>query len=394
MDDLFRKAAENYTPNAGDSGWNNIHLQLEKPVITAQPVSKKNRKKNSLLLLLLIPILIGAFSYYFIHDNVEKPATTKYIAHQNAPTKNDNEIMLNNDDASTLHKDNTSVLNKEKINISKSNTIDLKRENYNQNHFIQTVSDSNKKTIVNNIEVSGISNEISKTASTEEAINKANVLQDSGSSIRHATSAKTIIAKANNKGFYAGIVAGPEFNQVKSQGFKKAGFNIGLVAGYKLNNTISVEAGIVYKNKYYFSDGKYFNVNKNTSMPAGMKIISLNGSSNVLEIPVDIKYTVAHTKKSAVFAAAGISSYILLKENNNYNGSLNGVQEDLKRSYKNVSTGLFSSVDVSAGYEHTIGKQNTLRIRPYVQIPLKGMGVGKMQVMSTGINIALSRSFH
>ena len=47
----------------------------------------------------------------------------------------------------------------------------------------------------------------------------------------------------------------------------------------------------------------------------------------------------------------------------------------MKGSYKTVSKYFAATVDVSAGYEKNIGKFTSMRIEPYVQIPLKGVGM-------------------
>ena len=51
---------------------------------------------------------------------------------------------------------------------------------------------------------------------------------------------------------------------------------------------------------------------------------------------------------------------------------------------------LGAEVNISAGYQHTLNAHTDIRIEPYLQIPLKGVGVGAMPVMSTGIHIILS----
>ena len=58
-------------------------------------------------------------------------------------------------------------------------------------------------------------------------------------------------------------------------------------------------------------------------------------------------------------------------------------------SYKNVTKYFAATVDISAGYENKIGKFTSMRIEPYLQIPLKGIGVGSMPVMSAGLHVSI-----
>ena len=126
-------------------------------------------------------------------------------------------------------------------------------------------------------------------------------------------------------------------------------------------------------------------------MPSGMDILSLEGANHTLEIPVKIKYDFLHGDKSNFFSSAGITSYIMTHEKNDYLVTMNGVQQTMISSYKNKSRSFAATLDISAGYEHKIGRSNYFRIEPYIQIPLKGMGVGSMQMVSTGLRIGITK---
>ncbi|HJS55404.1 MAG TPA: hypothetical protein VJ765_12700, partial [Chitinophagaceae bacterium] len=78
-------------------------------------------------------------------------------------------------------------------------------------------------------------------------------------------------------------------------------------------------------------------------------------------------------------------------EKNNYLVEMSGVQQTMNGAYKNKSRSLAATFDISAGYEHKIGKSNYFRIEPYIQFPLKGMGVGSMQMISTGLRIGVTK---
>jgi len=53
MDELFRKAAENYAPKKGESKWNDILPALSVSAIDALTNKKNNSKRNTVFLLLL-----------------------------------------------------------------------------------------------------------------------------------------------------------------------------------------------------------------------------------------------------------------------------------------------------------------------------------------------------
>jgi len=195
----------------------------------------------------------------------------------------------------------------------------------------------------------------------------------------------------NQHGFYFGGAIGISFNSVKYQSFGKPGFDIGVIAGYKTSKKVSLESGLFFGKKYYFTDGKYFSMDKvGPSMPPEMKIISLKGSSTLFEIPVKFKYDILFKGRSAMFASAGVSSYLLTNEKNKYITSLNGTTENVTGSYKNSSRYFAAAIDFSLGYEYRLSNDNSMRIEPYLQVPLKGIGMGTLPVMSAGLQVGFT----
>ena len=93
-----------------------------------------------------------------------------------------------------------------------------------------------------------------------------------------------------------------------------------------------------------------------------------------------------------IFSSAGISSYLLTSEKNDYLTLVNGTEQSMAGSYKKACRYFAATFDLSIGYEHTLGTTTRLRIEPYLQIPLKGIGVGSMPVKSAGLHIGLLRS--
>ncbi len=227
--------------------------------------------------------------------------------------------------------------------------------------------------------------ENTQTDSINKTVNQLNNID----SVQNTANKKFISINKQRK-LYIGFVAAPEFNQIKNQGIKKPGFDIGVIAGYKLSNKAFLETGVLLNKKNYFSDGKYFSMDKiGAAMPAGMEVMSLKGSSTFLQIPIKLKYDLLRKKNATIFSSAGISSYIITDEENDYLTLLNGTEQQMKGSYKNVTKYFAATFDVSAGYENKIGKFTSVRIEPYVQIPLKGVGVGSMPVMSAGLHVGI-----
>lgn len=124
-------------------------------------------------------------------------------------------------------------------------------------------------------------------------------------------------------------------------------------------------------------------------MPSAMKIINVESEATLLEVPLKVRYNLNTKKKGTSFIAAGASSYLLLREQNNYQALVNGGQQDLKRDYRTMRKYFATSINLSAGYERSVGKRTRIRVEPYIQFPLKGLGVGSMSVFGTGLHLGL-----
>ena len=83
------------------------------------------------------------------------------------------------------------------------------------------------------------------------------------------------VSQKGNKQFYIGIQTGLSYSQIKSQGFTKPGYNIGLIAGFAFSKKWMVETGLLLTNKSYYTSGEYFNSPKSDPfMPVGMVVKS------------------------------------------------------------------------------------------------------------------------
>jgi hypothetical protein len=397
MDDLFRSAAENYQLKNGND-WDKIAPLIAgsetSAIATATP---KSRKPWLILLALLIisPLL-------FITFNREK-------SNQQSPA-----VAINNSDVLTVNPDQqTSAL------VPKNHSENPNHTNFSERSLIENGSNSTDglsktKNIAFEINNRSESDLIEQKQQIEEIPAKDHQVQTVDFSGKHEfqipgkvnktlnplintkliTEASIPVTKSPEiRGLYLGILSGPQWNQVEGQGYNKTGFNLGLIAGFSFNKRLAVESGISYSKKYYYSDGQYFHMKKNPGTPT-MKVISLEGSSNVIEIPAKIKYDVIDNKKGELFITAGLSTYILTKENNQYYALINGTPQNSNVIYNDRKTYLAGGMNLSAGYSIHLKKKTDIRIEPYLQIPFKGTGVGSMRVTTTGLNIGITRNFH
>jgi hypothetical protein len=165
---------------------------------------------------------------------------------------------------------------------------------------------------------------------------------------------------------------------------------MGVIVGYAFNKKWSIESGVLWDEKKVYDNGSYFNPPGYTPTN-GIRIVAVNGKSHLYEWPVNMKYTIIPGRHS-LFATAGLSSYFMRSENYDYEYTQNnqpGGHNYL--SYKNETKNWFSVVNFSIGYTHKLSDIGSLRIEPYLKLPVKNLGVGDMPIMSTGLNIGYTR---
>ncbi len=202
--------------------------------------------------------------------------------------------------------------------------------------------------------------------------------------------AKTNNRTKNESGFYTGIITGVDLSSI---GFRsaKTGSTKGFIIGYSLNNKWSIESGLFWDTKRVFDNGDHFNP-PGYAPSSGIKIIAVNGKSRLYELPLNVKYTII-PGKHRLFATSGLSSYLMRSENYDYEYLQNnqpGGHNYL--SYKNETKNWFSVVNFSMGYSRKLGSLGELRLEPYLKLPIGNIGVGKMPIMSTGLNIGFTKT--
>ena len=108
------------------------------------------------------------------------------------------------------------------------------------------------------------------------------------------------------------------------------------------------------------------------------------------EIPVNVRYNFNKGPKVTWFATTGLSTYLMSHENYTYQYEYNWLTENSNWNIHKPSQYWFSIVNLSAGFEKRVGKIGSLRLEPYMRIPLSGIGTGSLPILSGGVNIGLT----
>ena len=385
MEDLLRRAAEAYPLKEGEDRWNEITSKL--PENRTLPVSRKNWWQQNKYYLLLFPVLMSLTLLLNKYDVENRPMVQKQTMMQD-----ENPVIDNSKTKSTKRLTNHEVFNSV---IATNNKTTLNK--INADHFVSPNEvNTEEKRFIREIP-------FRNSASVFDLTSSENTLLDEVSLNSPITELKTDLpAKSSSqirsisgKGFYYGLIGGLHMNAIKDEGFKKTGFDIGLLGGYRFSRNFSLESGMLFAKKYYWTSGKNFDMSgMGSSMPSGMDMLEVHGSSQIIEIPLHVRYDFAHKKAHRFYSLAGFSSYILTEENNQYDYMLNGTQGKMSGSYEQNQTYFASCIDFAFGYEKNLGYKTRLRIEPYIQLPVDGIGVGHLLVKSAGLRFGITNALH
>ncbi len=128
---------------------------------------------------------------------------------------------------------------------------------------------------------------------------------------------------------------------------------MGLLVGFRLNKKFSVESGVFWDKKYYYTDGKFFSTKRvYSNTPA--KIKNVDGLCYMTEIPLMVKYNFQPSGKTNFSTSAGVSSYIMKKEIYDYAVDNNGQFYQHSSTYNTHSTNLLAVANFAIGYNREL----------------------------------------
>jgi hypothetical protein len=186
--------------------------------------------------------------------------------------------------------------------------------------------------------------------------------------------------------FYFSVAGGIEGNGVDFPGTNKFSTRAGLTIGYQLTKKLSVQTGFFAGSKKYVAGkGDY---KANDGYWATVDITKVDADCRVFEIPLNLRYDFSPSAKWNSFAGAGLSSYIMDKEDYAYDYIRFGIPYYATATYKG-NRHFLSVIRLYGGVERKISSQFSLGINPGLAIPLAGAGEGQIKLFSTELLLSL-----
>ena len=195
-----------------------------------------------------------------------------------------------------------------------------------------------------------------------------------------------------NRSLEFGVLAAPDFASVNSLAGDRPGSTIGLTVDYKFANHWYVGSGLLLDRKIFAARAQDFHAPPGFYQDNGMRgeVDLIKGSFEMLEIPLNLRYDFSVTGSTLFFVSGGLSSYLLASENNNYYyHTITSFRDQCMPISSPNKSYLFSALNLSMGVETGLSNSLSLLIAPYMKIPVRGVGIGQVQMSTVGINFSL-----
>lgn len=412
MDELFRRAAQDYPLNTRGADWEKLQKALEEAPAGVGKPARTDRRRHFLWLLLLLPLPWICSRYTGEGEKdaanlpaVEKSAITSPKSAKSSPEKKVPDVVLQERSGGS-HKSSSeafmeplkplslSVNTKSHTSRKRPITEDngLTGNAYLPNDPIDREEAQRPASAVNDREEAPVA-----ISDPPVAADKTEKVPDSVQKAQDTTTADPPAKKAQQlpkpKRFYAGIIAGADVTSIEMQKVKKIGYDLGVVAGYLISDRWSVEAGLLSSEKAYYSSGEH--LYKAYALP-GTKLREAEGDCRMWEVPLVVRYRFAPQKQGGWFVSAGSSSYFMKKETYDYTYYYPATGQEVKRSrsYDSNSRHLFAAAQFSGGYTRRVGRSIDFRVEPYIKLPLRKVGYYELPLTSVGVHAGITKKLY
>lgn len=191
------------------------------------------------------------------------------------------------------------------------------------------------------------------------------------------------------------LLAAPDFSTTPNSTYTSPGNAFGVGIHFRFADRWLLNTGALYSKKVYWGYGSeyhppygYWDAVTNGVVPE-----KIDGTCDVIEIPVSVAFNLLEKGRSRLFVSAGVSSYFMQSEHYTYTfdspnpGSAEGWSTEKPSEY------WFGIGSLSVGYDWRVNSSLSLGVEPYFKIPFEELGWANIDLFSTGILFAARYRF-
>lgn len=185
-----------------------------------------------------------------------------------------------------------------------------------------------------------------------------------------------------------GLVGGANVAMVKGDVSTTPGLTTGILVQHRINDTrVSVESGVIYENMTYAVENEYFNPG---GKPVSSKVSNISGACTMIDVPVNVRYDMVHSKKRKAFVSTGVSPTVMVKQSYVYDYTDENGTRLIDRDVTGQGKNFYAVANVSVGYEQKWNK-TSVQVAPYLKIPMGEIGYGNLSLGGIGTQVSIKR---
>jgi hypothetical protein len=376
IDELFRKGLSDPKLDFDEDHWQDMQSLLEK---------KSSKKKVRRLLILALTSAAAIATVFFILDRnimiVDENESFETVNTDRPVVREKFNRKLRGEDGTK--QEQTALIFNEELNETSSSA--KLTQTWKRTAFIEVVNSKNR--IMSRGSLSEISIPTIKPMTRSKYRFHPSIEtfpsfpSESAISLQHKNEYNATRRDARS---VLSILAGPDLSSVRGSDQSTLSENVGILYSYPVVNRLSISLGATYAKKNYKSDYSLYspaNPPVLTEMPS-----MVNAECDVIDIPLTANYTVLKNKKIKFNVSAGLSSYFMLKEK--YTFEYGGNPENKRSAVYEISgenQHIFGVADFSISLEKKVNDKINVGIKPFLKMPLTGIGYGRVDLESKGI---------
>jgi hypothetical protein len=195
----------------------------------------------------------------------------------------------------------------------------------------------------------------------------------------------TVDKRPDTRGWTVALMGGVEWNAVGISPFDSMGWRVGAHVEYRFARHWSLGTGLQYSKRNYGAGPGEFHPPYDWIY--GIAPTAVKGHCNMLEAPLQISYYPRANNRPGWVFTGGVQAYWVLLETYHYDYDVNYPGQIYAWTGEKTSRSIPGFAYASAGYQWRVHRRLMAELAPYVQAPLQGMGTGKLEVFSFGVNV-------
>ncbi len=185
----------------------------------------------------------------------------------------------------------------------------------------------------------------------------------------------------------------PDYSMVTNSNLGGMGNNFQFLLAYNFTEKLQVKAGVMRSMKYYDAKPEDYAWPIKWGIPSS-PLTGISAACRMIDIPIVLSYQLFSKNKNSIYSSLGVTSYKMLNEKYDYNYENN---EDPKIKWRKWegNTGMYGwgVINFALGYQRRVYKKLSLQFEPFVKMPIKNVGFGKVKLLSTGMFVNLHVPF-